>query len=195
MGSAAARSAWGQKRPVTSFTAAYFTILKIVVIACYEAAMIRFIFDLGVRLTTFVALAAAFFRKSGAGQRARNRPWARSWRFPCQFPAGRRGRGNVFPASRARELTQAIDCTRNYRRARADFSAEIKISLISGSESLRPAQNMPAPRIPSTRVEAGHPRRRGGRGKTYDSVAVVGSIIRRTSVILLAGKPLRRACS
>ena len=29
--------------------------------------MIRFIFDLGVRLTTFVALAAAFFRKPGRG--------------------------------------------------------------------------------------------------------------------------------
>src|SRR5215472_8434766 len=29
----------------------------------------------------------------------------------------------------------------------------------------------------------------------YDSVAVVGSIIRRTSVILSAGKPLRLACS
>ena len=29
----------------------------------------------------------------------------------------------------------------------------------------------------------------------YASVAVVGSIIRRTSVILFAGKPLRLACS
>jgi hypothetical protein len=33
------------------------------------------------------------------------------------------------------------------------------------------------------------------RGRGQASVAVVGSIIRRTSVILLAGKPLRRACS
>ena len=30
---------------------------------------------------------------------------------------------------------------------------------------------------------------------SYASVAVVGSIIRRTSVTLFAGKPLRRACS
>ena len=77
-------TAMGQERPVTSFTAAYFTILKIVVIACYEAAMIRFIFDLGIELATFVASAVAFFRKPGAGLRARNRPWGSVVAIPCR---------------------------------------------------------------------------------------------------------------
>jgi len=49
-------------------------IRKIAVIACYPVAMILFIFDLGIRLAAFVALAAAFFRKPGAGLRACNRP-------------------------------------------------------------------------------------------------------------------------
>jgi hypothetical protein len=38
-------------------------------------------------------------------------------------------------------------------------------------------------------------RKQRGKGEAHDSVAVVGSIIRRTSVTLLAGKPLSRACS
>src|ERR1700730_5167680 len=88
--------------------------------------MIWFLFDLGIRLAAFVAL-AAFFWKPGAGLRARNRPWARSWRFPCQFPAGRRGRGNVFPARGAGDLAQAVDYTRNYRQDSIDFGAQIKI--------------------------------------------------------------------
>jgi len=36
--------------------------------------MIWFIFDLGIGLVVFVASAVAFFGKSGAGLRARNRP-------------------------------------------------------------------------------------------------------------------------
>src|ERR1700730_15849158 len=98
-------------------------ILKIVVIACYHAAMIWFIFNLGIRLATFVVLAAAFFRKP----RARNRVWGSVVAIPCQFPAGPRGRGNVFPASRASDLAQAIDYTRSYRQNGVDFDAEIKI--------------------------------------------------------------------
>jgi hypothetical protein len=45
------------------------------------------------------------------------------------------------------------------------------------------------------RVIPRRPTRRSGGAGGYDSVAVVGSIIRRTSVTLFAGKPLRRACS
>jgi hypothetical protein len=93
---------------------------KIAIIVCYQTGMMRFIFDLGIRLVTFVALAAAFFR-------ARNRPLGWVVAFPCQFPAGRRGRGNVVPASRASYLAQVIDYTRNYRQNRLDFGAEIKI--------------------------------------------------------------------
>ena len=89
--------------------------------------MIAFIFDLGIRLATFVASAAAFFRESGAGLRGRKRPLGSAVAFPCQFPAEPRGRGNVFPARHAGDLAQAIDYIRNYRQNRADFDAEIKI--------------------------------------------------------------------
>src|SRR5216683_6229886 len=89
--------------------------------------MIWFIFDLGIRLATFIGLAAAFFRRPWVGLRARNRPWGSVVAIPCQFPAGPRGRGNVFPARRGRDLAQGIDYTRNYRRNQADFGAEIKI--------------------------------------------------------------------
>src|SRR5882762_9300543 len=102
-------------------------IPKIAGIACYWVAMIRFIFDLGIEAATFVASAVAFFRKPGAGLRARNRPCGSVVAIPCQFPAGPPGRGNVLPARRAVDLAQAIDYTRNYRRNRADFGAEIKI--------------------------------------------------------------------
>src|SRR3984893_2360297 len=70
--------------------------------------MIWFIFDLGIGLARFVASAAAFFR-------ARNRPLGSAVAFPFQFPAVRRGRGNVVPARCAVDLTQAVDYTRNYR--------------------------------------------------------------------------------
>src|SRR3984893_11831221 len=141
----------GQKRPVTSFTAAYFTILKIVLIACYEAAMIRFIFDLSIGLPTIVALAAAFFRKPGARLRACNRPWGSVVAIPRQFPAGPRGRGNVLPAHRTRDLAQAIDYTPDYRQNQADFGAKTKILPdLREPRSLRPAQNMQSPGMPST---------------------------------------------
>src|SRR5882724_10215078 len=93
---------------------------KIAINACYQTTMIWFIFDLGIRLATFVASAAAFFR-------ARNRPLGSAVAFPCQFPAEPRGRENVFPASRASDLAQAIDYTRIYGQNRAHFGAEIKI--------------------------------------------------------------------
>src|SRR3984893_17664781 len=98
-------------------------ILKIVVIACYHPAMIWFIFDLGIMLGAFVASAAAFFRKP----RARNRVWGSVVAIPCQFPAGPRGRGNVFPASRASDLAHVIDYTRIYGQNWVDFGAEPKI--------------------------------------------------------------------
>src|ERR1700726_2602809 len=103
-GLALGMTAMGQKRPVTSFTAAYFTILKIVVIACYEAAMIRFIFDLSIGLATIVALAVAFFGKSGAGLRGRSRPWGSVVATPCQFPARPHGRDTFSPARCVRDL-------------------------------------------------------------------------------------------
>jgi len=57
--------------------------------------MIWFIFHLGTGLATFVAAAAAFFGKPAAGLRARNRVGSSVVAFPCRFPAGPRGRGNV----------------------------------------------------------------------------------------------------
>src|ERR1700730_1976862 len=141
----------GQKRPVTSFTAAYFTILKIVVIACYEAAMIRFIFDLSIGLATIVALAVAFFGKSGAGLRGRSRPWGSVVATPCQFPARPHGRDTFSPARCVRDLAQAIDYARDYQQNQAYFGAETKILPdLREPRSLRPAQNMPSPGMPST---------------------------------------------
>src|SRR6266436_5719616 len=93
---------------------------KIAINACYQTAMIWFIFNLGIGLATFVASAAAFFR-------ARNRPLGSAVAFPCQFPAGPCGRGNVVPARRAVNLTQVIDYTGGYQPDRADFEAGIKI--------------------------------------------------------------------
>src|SRR6267378_491892 len=89
--------------------------------------MIALILDLGIRLATFVALAAAFFRKPGAGLQARNRAWGSVVAIPCCFPAGPRGRDMFFPAGRASDLAQAIDYARDYRQNRADFGAETKI--------------------------------------------------------------------
>ena len=82
--------------------------------------MIWFIFDLGIALATFVASAAAFFR-------VRNRALGSAVAFPCHFPAGRRGRGNVVPARCAVNLAQAIDCTGDYRQNRADFRGRNEI--------------------------------------------------------------------
>src|SRR3984893_1115821 len=96
-------------------------------IACYWVAMIRFIIDLGIELATFVASAVAFFRKPGAGLRARNRPWGSVVAILCQFPAGPPGRGNVLPDRRAADLAQVVDLTIDYRQSRADFGAEMKI--------------------------------------------------------------------
>src|SRR6266851_2159897 len=89
--------------------------------------MIALIFNLSIRLGTFVAFAAAFFGKPGAGLRARGRPCGSVVPFPCHSAAELRGRGMFSPAGRARDLAQAIDDTRNYRQNRADFGAEIKI--------------------------------------------------------------------
>ena len=157
-------------------------ILKIATIACCHASMIRFVFEFGIRLATFVASAAAFFG-------ARNRPSGSVVAIPCQFPAGPPGRGNVLPARRAADLAQAIDYTRIYPQNQADFGAETKILPdFREPRSLRRARgcHRPGGGRPSS-----PPR---GRGQ-WDSVAVVGSIMRRTSVTLFAGKPLRRACS
>jgi hypothetical protein len=60
-----------------------------------------------------------------------------------------------------------------------------KFSLISGRREPPPPRAGSRPSILALRR----------RGKSYASVAVVGSIMRRISVTLLAGKPLRRACS
>jgi hypothetical protein len=172
-----------------------FVILKIAVFACYQVTMIQFMFDLAIGLATFAALTAAFFGKPGAGLRARNRPWGWDVALPCCFPAGPRSRDMFFPAGRARDFAQAIDYTSDYRQDQADFGAETKILPV-----LREARA----RAPLRTCRARGWRRRGrgppvltaaGGEDPYDSVAVVGSIIRRTSVILFAGKPLRRACS
>ena len=120
-------------------------IRKIAITACYQAAMIRFIFDLGIRLATFVALAAAFFRKPGAGLRARSQVCgsvvAIPCAIPCQFPTGAGGRGNIFPARGAIDLAQVIDCTRDHRQNRADFVAGTKnfpdIREIGGGDGIR----------------------------------------------------------
>src|SRR3984893_6274385 len=126
-------------------------ILKIVVIACYHAAMIWFIFNLGIRLATFVVLAAAFFRKP----RARNRVWGSVVAIPCQFPAGPGGRGNVFPARRGLHLAQAVDCTRDYRRNWTDFGAEIKILPDLREREPPPSSEHAEPEDAVDRVEAG----------------------------------------
>ncbi len=89
--------------------------------------MIWFIFDLGIGLATFVAWVVAFFREPEAGLRAHSRPWSSSETPPCSFPAGPRGRGNVFPARGADDFAQAIDYTRDYGQNPADFGAGIKI--------------------------------------------------------------------
>ena len=88
--------------------------------------MIWFIFDLGIRLATFIGLAAAFFRRPWVGLRARSRPWGSVVAIPCQFPAGPRGRGNVFPARGAVDLAQLIDCTSDSWQNRAEFEAGTK---------------------------------------------------------------------
>src|SRR5437660_4128545 len=101
--------------------------------------MIALIFDLGIRLAAFVALAVAFFRKPGAGLRTRNRPWGSLVAIPCQFPAGPRGRGNVFPARGTVDLAQALDYACDYRQNRADFGAETKfLPDLREARSLRP---------------------------------------------------------
>src|SRR6266481_5740227 len=89
--------------------------------------MIALIFDLGIRLATFAALAAAFFRKPGAGLRARNRAWGSVVAIPCRIPAGPRSREGVLPDSGARVLAQAIDYNRYYRQNQADFGTETRI--------------------------------------------------------------------
>src|SRR5438132_6002886 len=113
--------------------------------------MIASIFDLGIGLATFVALAVAFFGRRGAGLRPRNRPWSSVVAIPCQFPAGPHGRGNSFPARCAADLAQPIDYTRDYRQNQADFGAETKILPdLREPRSLRPAQNMPSTGMLST---------------------------------------------
>src|SRR6266404_5663766 len=89
--------------------------------------MIAMILDLGIRLATFVAFAGAYFRKSGAGLQARNRPCGAVVPFPCHSAAELRGRGMFSPAGRTKDLAQAIDYARDYRQNRADFGAETKI--------------------------------------------------------------------
>src|ERR1700730_3569613 len=113
--------------------------------------MIALIFDLGIRLATFLAFAGACFRKLGAGLQARNRAWGSVVAIPCCFPAGPCGREMFFPAGRTKDLAQAIDYARDYRQNRADFGAETKILPdLREPRSLRPAQNMPSPGMPST---------------------------------------------
>ena len=124
---------------------------KIATIVCYQTGMMRFIFDLGIRLATFVASAAAFFR-------ARNRPLGSAVAFPCQFPAGPRGRGNVVPARCAVDLTQVIDCTGDDRPNRADFEAGKKILPDLRERELRPEAVTPR------QARCGAPRNRVPRG-------------------------------
>src|ERR1700730_12285004 len=111
--------------------------------------MIALIFDLGIRLATFLAFAGACFRKLGAGLQARSWAWGWVVAIPCCFPAGPCGREMFFPAGRTKDLAQAIDYARDYRQNRADFGAETKILPdLREPRSLRPAQNMPSPRMP-----------------------------------------------
>src|SRR6266404_9555496 len=117
--------------------------------------MIALILDLGIRLATFVAFAGAYFRKSGAGLRARNRAWGSVVAIPCCFPAGPRGRGNVVPARRAVDLAQAIDSARDYRKNRAVFGAEIKILPDLRERGPPPSSEHAQAEDPVDRVETG----------------------------------------
>jgi hypothetical protein len=121
-------------------------------------------FDLGTRLATFVALSVAFFRKPGAGFRARNRPCGSAVQFPCHSAAELRDRGMFSPAGRARDLAQVIDYARNYRQNRVDFGAQIQISPDLRERALPPRSEHAEPGDTAGRVEAGDPRLRG-RGK------------------------------
>ena len=182
------------KRPLTSFAVAYFAVRKIAIIARYDSGMIALIFDLGIRLATFAVLAAAFFRTPGAGLRARNRAWGSVVAIPCSLPAGPRGREMSFPAGRTRDLAQVIDYARDYRQNRADFGAETKILPDLREARAPPGSDRAEPGDAKDGVE-GRPSSPPRGRRQWDSVAVVGSIMRQTSVILFAGKPLRRACS
>src|SRR4029077_6822202 len=99
---------WGRSSAKHRLWAAQFADHKIAIPRDITHVMIALIFDLGVGLATFAALAAAFFRKPGAALRARNRAWGSVVAIPCCFPAGPRGRDIFFPAGRARDLTPAI---------------------------------------------------------------------------------------
>src|SRR6266446_41061 len=89
--------------------------------------MIWLIFDLGIELATFVAWVVAFFREPEAGLRAHSRPWSSSETPPCSFPAGPRGRGNVFSARGAHDSAYAIHYPRTYVQDRGEFGAGTKI--------------------------------------------------------------------
>src|SRR5262245_13335737 len=117
--------------------------------------MIQFIFDLGIGLSAFIALAVAFFRKPGVGLRARNRPCGSVVAAPCCFPAGPRGRENVVPARRHVDLAQVIDYTWDYRRIQVDFGAEKKILPDLREEEPPPASEHAEAEDPVDRVEAG----------------------------------------
>ena len=140
---------------------------KIVLIVCYQTAMIWFIFDLGIGLATFVVWVVAFFGEPEAGLRARSRPWSSSETPPCSFPAGPRGRGNVVPARSTIDLAQAIDYARNYGKNRGNFGAGIKI-LPDLRERGPPAplRNMPSPRMPSVRSRPASTHCGGAAGST-----------------------------
>src|SRR6266478_8583355 len=128
---------------------------KIAVIVCYQTAMIWFIFDLGIGLATFVAWVVAFFREPEAGLRAHSRPWSSSETPPCSFPAGPRGRGNVFPARGADDFAQAIDYTCNYRQNLGEFGAGTKILPDLRERGPPPPSEHAEPEGAGDRVEAG----------------------------------------
>ena len=69
-----------------------------------------------------------------------------------------------------------------------------KFSLISGRREPPPGSDHAELGDAEDGVE-GRPSSPPRGRRQWDSVAVVGSIMRRTSVTLFAGKPLRRACS
>src|SRR6266478_282226 len=115
--------------------------------------MIWFIIDLGIGLATFVVWVVAFFRE--AGLRAHSRPWSSSETPPCSFPAGPRGRGNVFPARGADDFAQAIDYTRNYGQNRGEFGGGTKILPDLRERGPPPPSEHAKPEDAVDRVEAG----------------------------------------
>src|SRR5207245_11025247 len=97
----------------------------------------------------------ALLREPEAGSRAHSRPWSSSETPPCSFPAGPRGRGNVFPARSTSDFAQAIDYTRNYGQNRGEFGAGTKILPDLRERGPPPPSEHAQPEDAVDRVEAG----------------------------------------